>query len=98
MRTIGAKLDDKEYEECETVIGELGFSRSDYVRTALRMYNYVHHYRKSTEKDYPVPEGGEPDAEEGKGTSEYQKTCPAYRTPGRMVPAADLGDPEEVRQ
>lgn len=40
MKTIGAKLSDDVYEECEWVRDLLGFeSRSGYVKTALRFFN-----------------------------------------------------------
>ena len=78
MRTLGAKLGDREFEECRSVIEQLGISQSDYAREAFRLFNSVHHYRRLTEKDYPEKkmvqpdEAGQTKRSEGLGTADSE--------------------------
>ncbi len=75
MKTIGAKVKEDKFKECEKVRSDLHLNRSDYVREALDFFNHIHFFRKLTEEDYPELRIREPeDVRQTKGEKGYSSS------------------------
>jgi hypothetical protein len=61
LRTIGAKVPNELFTECETVREAEGINRTDYALNAFRLYNSFFHFRRFSNPIEPASENGEPD-------------------------------------
>jgi len=91
LKTIGAKISDEVYEECEWVKTLLGLeSRSDYVKLALKFLNaLVRDASESiktslTSSGHPVEKLGEPNAQTR--TEGFASSSPTDKPPFEPEP------------
>jgi len=74
LRVISAALEIRDYDEAERVRHELGFSRSDLVREALRQFVAVHDFKRYNADTVPDLEGVIADADARTEGSPYDET------------------------
>jgi len=75
MKTIGSKVPEDLFSQCEIVREDLGINQSEYVRKALLLFNSVHFYRKLSEEGYPVRKAVNDVSKGQTEPSEGPRTC-----------------------